>query len=248
VKLLTTVVTVLVLSFSVALASATPLTQYSEVPAGMTVVPNTVQMPPTPAGQFRSLTYYNNRAVLDAAFPGLTQEDFSGTNLPPNAVGACLGPFNSATNNACFSPGAIVDGISLDNAQLGDNVVLTIGFLGVTSVSVGPNTFDDDAVITFSGPTNAFGADIVNPFGTIMLDIEVFGPNGSLGTTTATSGITPAFWGVSSSSDPITRIEFVESAGSPEAGELFQNVEFGAGGATPIEAATWGLIKDTFNN
>jgi hypothetical protein len=66
-----------------------------------------------------------------------------------------------------------------------------------------------------------------------------------LGTATASGGITPGFWGVGST-DVITRLEFTEAPGTQNDGELFQVMEFGVGGTTPVEPATWGHIKQAF--
>lgn len=231
-------------------AAASPYNSYLEVPEGTIVKPGSGEQPTTPPSSFRSLVFFVNRANFQAICPGLVAENFSGTSVPPNSVQACNGPFNSATNNSCFLPGAIVDGISLDVRQglPQQMVVLTPPFLGVTAVSVGPNTFLDDLDVEFTGPVNAFGADFVNPFGNCVVQVEVFGPGGSLGTTLVSMGVTPTFWGVVSDTDTFTRIEFTDGQGSPEDGELLQNIEFGRCGATPVESRTWGSIKNTYSN
>lgn len=181
-----------------------------------------------PSAPTATLVFYTDRAVFQADNPGLTFEDFSATNVPPNSVGSCPGPFNSATNNACFSTGAIVDGISLDSTPSSDNVVLTPPFLGVTCVAVGPNFFADDAELTFTGPDDvfAFGADIWGPFGPVPVDISIYGASGLLGTDSFVGGNPGAFWGVASD-EAITRIEVVDPG---DLGELFCDVEFGGTG------------------
>ncbi len=187
-----------------------------------------------------AVTFYTGQGIFEGLYPGLTTEDYSGTIVPQDTVIAGMGPFNSSTNNLCFTPGGIVDGISLDNLEGNMDVVLTPPFLGVTSVTVGPNTFSDNGVFYFSAPVNAFGIDIVMPFGAGTVDIEVFGAGGSLGTTTASGDLTGIFWGVFSDED-ITRIEFIEPLTN---GELFSNAQFGA--VSALENSTWGNIKTSF--
>ncbi|MEN8209318.1 MAG: hypothetical protein ABFR50_08705, partial [Candidatus Fermentibacteria bacterium] len=132
-----------------------------------------------------AVSYYTDQAIFEGLFPGLTTEDYSGTLVDPNSVLSDFGALNSATNNTLFAPGAIVDGFSFDNLAGGNNVVLTPPFLGVTAVTVGPNTFSDNSEYSFSVPVNAFALEIVMPMAPGTVDIEVFGASGSLGTTSA---------------------------------------------------------------
>lgn len=186
-----------------------------------------------------ALTFYTDRPTFDADFPGLPVEDFEGTNVPQNSVNACPGAFNSTTNNACFSPGAILDGISIDNLQGGSNVVLTAGFLGVPSTIVGPNTFVDDLEISFpNNDVNAVGLDLYDPGnGPQTFNVEIFGISGSLGTTTTTSGVaTGVFWGVGST-DIITRIVFTSLTPGAADGELVDDIAFGQGAPPEISVS-----------
>ena len=187
-----------------------------------------------------AVIFYTDQGVFEGLYPGLTTEDYSGTIVPPNSVIADMGPFNSTTNNSCFTPGAIVDGISLDNLEGNMDVVLTPPYIGVTSVTVGPNTLADNGVFYFSVPVNAFGIEIVMPMAPGDIDIEVFGSAGSLGTTTASGALPGLFWGVYSDED-IIRIEFIEPVTN---GELFANAQFGA--VSALENSTWGNIKTSF--
>ena len=187
-----------------------------------------------------AVTFYTDQGAFEGLYPGLTTEDYSGTIVPPDSVQSDMGPFNSTTNNLCFTPGAIVDGISLDNLEGNMDVVLTPPFLGVTSVTVGPNIFADNGVFEFSVPVNAFGIEIVMPMAPGPVDIEIFGASGSLGTTTASGAVPGVFWGVYSDED-ITRIEFIEPVTN---GELFSNAQFGA--VSSLQNSTWGNIKTSF--
>ncbi len=153
------------------------ITQWSDVaPDTVPGGPGAKAPPDAPTGV---LTFFNDRLAFQAAAPGLPLESFSLTSVPPNSVTACPGPFNASTNNACFSPGAILPGIEVDNLQGNLNVVLTPPFIGVTCVSVGANTFVDDSVLRFTPTVNAVGVDIVCPLGACNVNIGVIGTAGS---------------------------------------------------------------------
>ena len=184
--------------------------------------------------------FYTDQALFESLYPGLTTEDYSNTNVSPNSSDSADGPFDSFTENDCFSLGDIVEGISLDNLEGNDNVVLVPPFMGVTSVTVGPNSFEDSAKYSFTVPVNVFGIEIVMPEANGYVDIEVFGIGGSLGTSSSYGTLAGVFWGVYSDYD-ITRIEFIEPTNN---GELFANAQFGA--FSELDNTTWGSIKNSF--
>ncbi len=184
--------------------------------------------------------FYTDQALFETLYPGLTTEDYSNTNVPPNSSDSNMWPFDSFTDNDCFSPDDIVEGIAIDNLEGNENVVLVPPLMGVTSVAVGPNEFEDNAVYSFSIPVNVFGIEIVMPVVSGFVDIEVFGIGGSLGTSLSIGSLEGVFWGVYSDYD-ITRIEFRESTTN---GELFSNAQFGAFSA--LDNTTWGSIKNSF--
>lgn len=174
-----------------------------------------------------SLTFFTDRSAFDAEAPDLPLEDFEGSNVSAGAIVACDGAFNSATDNACYSPGAIVEGISVAAVGIGQMVVLAQGALGVPSTVVGPNFFNDDTDIMLSaGNVTAVGLDLLAPIhGPGVITIQIFGAGDVLlGTTTATTGrASGAFWGVVSE-DVITRLRL----SAPDAfGELIDDVAFG---------------------
>jgi len=187
-----------------------------------------------------AVSYYSDQTIFEGLYPGLTTEDYSNTLVGPDAVLSDFGPLNSTTNNMLFAPGGIVAGFSFDNLDGGDNVVLTPPFLGVTSVTVGPNTFAHNSEYSFSVPVNAFAIEIVMPMAPGPVDIEIFGAGGSIGTTTASGAVPGVFWGVFSDED-IVRIEFIEPVTN---GELFAMAQFGA--VSALENSTWGNIKTSF--
>lgn len=190
-----------------------------------------------------AVTFYTDQAAFEGLYPGLTTEDYSGTLVASNSCMSDVGALNSATNNILFAPGGIVDGISFNDLYGGDNLnmVGTPPLVGLTSVAVGPHTFDHDSEYSFTVPVNAFGIEIVMPVGTGSVDIEVFGASGFLGTTTAPCALPGIFWGVFSDED-ITSIVFIEPSGS---GELFSNAQFGAI-VSALENSTLGNIKTSF--
>lgn len=221
-------------------AAQQPYSAWSSVPPGTQATPYTGG-PSNPGGHTDALTFWNSRAAFAAAFPGLPTEDFSGTLVAPGAVGSCFPPFNSTTNNACFTPGAIMPGVEINlviQGGGGELVVLGVGFLGNTNVLVGPNSFVDDIVFNFSPAVRAAGFDLVNPMTPGQTyNVEIFGPGGSIGTTTATDGGEGNFWGVDATDvGGITSIVFNGGADSAHS-ELTTFVTFG-GEPVPVELQT----------
>lgn len=228
----------LVLAAGIA-AAQQPYDAYSDVPPG-TQAPPYAGGPSNPGGHIEALTFWNNRASFAAAFPGLPTESFSGTIVGGGAIVSCDPPFNSSTNNACFTPGAIMAGIEIDlgvrdpgsSLQL---VVIGVGALGNTNVLVGPNSFVDDIIFNFSPAVRAAGFDLINPMAPGQTyNVEIFGPGGSIGVGTATDGAEGNFWGVDATDvGGITSIVFdggIDSAHS----ELTTLVTFG-GEPVPVE-------------
>lgn len=194
------------------------------LPSGETVISSSTASTP-------SLVFFTNRLAFNGiCCPTLLAlEDFEQTNIGPNSIVACPGPFNSTTNDACFSTGAILNGISIDSipasGEMGEMVVITPFVFGVTSSVVGPNYFSHDTEILFpNNDVKAVGMDILAPLapGTTV-SIQIFGIGDTLlGVTTATALSPPgAFWGVISN-QIITRITL-----SGALGELIGNVAFG---------------------
>jgi len=211
------------------LSAADNSTKYTDLTKGSTAQQQ-AQAPRPAEAPSGSLTFYTSRALFDAAHPGIPLENFSLTNVGPNNVLACPEPFDMNTNNGCFSPGDIKPGLGVWNTTAVDLVVLTPPFFGVNCVAVGPNTFTDNGEMQFNPPVQAVGFDL-NSNVSSTYNIEVFGPGGSLGTTTAPGAIPGIFWGVDTS-DPggISRITTNSAAG---AGEIYCNVAFGF--AVPVE-------------
>lgn len=205
------------------------------------VTNNTIYCLPVSGGT-DALTYYNDQATFEAECPGLVTEDFSSTLVPANSVASDTGPLDYYCNNNLFALHTLVEGIAIWEWSGNDMVVLTPPFMGVTSVTVGPNTFTDHGLIEFTVPTTAFGCFIVMPNGYDTVDIEITGAGGTIGTTSAYGdGGDGLFWGVSSDSDLIEAIYFFDPNDN---GELFANVQFGV--PTSLSRTTWGSVKALF--
>lgn len=183
------------------------------------------------------LTFFSSREEFDAAAPDLLKEDFEGAIPGPGDVAACLGPFDSQTDNDCFSPGAIVEGISIGMAGGGEMAVLGPGVIGgVESTLVGPNFLGLDTEIQFTGGVRSVGVSVLAPMGgPAEVAVEVYASDGSLLGTAVTQAaqLEGVFWGVVSQ-EPIGRLLF---AAEETAGELFDFVVFG-GSDDPEPEAT----------
>jgi hypothetical protein len=231
------VVLMLVTLMAGTVLSAQDISRYSDVPLG--TQPGSSSGGQTePADSVRSLTFWTDRTLFDAAFPGLPTEDWSGTLVPAAGVESCTPPLNAATNDACFATGSVLPGVELDviiNGGGGEYVVLGVGFLGNTVVLVGPNSFTDDLVLNFDPAVRAMGFDVVNPNGGgFTYNVEIFGTSGSLGTTTVTDGVEGNFWGVDSDDvGGITSVVF-DGGGLVDNAETTALVTFG-GDPVPVE-------------
>lgn len=211
--------------------------RYSDVPPGTEPAP-WVGGPMTPGENLPLLTFWTDRALFDAAFPGLPTEDWSGTSVGAGLIASCTPPLNSTTNDACFTPGSVLPGIELNvnvTTGGGDYVVIGAGALSNTNVLVGPNSFVDDLVLNFNPAVRAVGLDVVNPLAPgFTYDVEIFGTGGSLGTTTVTDGTEGNFWGVDSTDvGGITSIVF-DGFELSDHSELTALITFG-GEPVPVE-------------
>ncbi len=173
------------------------------------------------------LTFYSDRGTFDAAFPGLTLEDYSDGLTGPGGINTCLDlPSDSTSNDACFQPGDIEVGLATFPSGADDNVVLGTGFAGVTCFGHGANSFGDDFQIDLAPAVRAIGFDLTG-CGPETLNAFIFGPGGPLGSVAVNCPAlgTVQFFGVETT-DPggIVQIQTVATAGG---GELICDVEFG---------------------
>jgi len=174
------------------------------------------------------LAFFTDRPNFQGTCPGLPLEDFSNTLVPANMALGCVppGPLNSATNDNCFATGGLIAGFTLSSSiPTEDMVVLTPPFVGLTKVTVGPNTLTDNSEILFSPAVSAVGVEVVASGLNFSLNIDIFDAGDVLiGSTTSMASQPGVFWGVMSTV-PIGRIAFSEGAGQ---GELYNNLEFGS--------------------
>jgi hypothetical protein len=185
-----------------------------------------------------SAVYMDLGAFLAAA-PGVVVEDFEGANTPPGSAVGCDGAFNSSTDNECFSPGAIREGISLRSLYFLDMlVVLRPGvWPGMTGTAVGPTGVDQPAGLTFPGTeVNAVGFTLLAPFGgpgTVL--VEAWGTSDELlqSFEAQVGELTGVFNGLVTDA-PIARVAITPPE---DIGVLFDEIWFGstapAGGAEP---------------
>jgi len=176
-----------------------------------------------------SLTFFTDRAGFVTQFPALPLEDFEQGSAPFGGVRNCPGPLDATSDNACVAPGAIKPGVRFNSEQ--PNFGMELAFLGrglfqAPSQRIVSTNWRQAFVIDFTGgDVKTAGMDLVVPVGAGTCQIDIFGANGLLGSTTAPCTNQGAFWGVTSD-QPITRIRI----SCPDASEGVDNVSFGAGG------------------
>lgn len=199
------------------------------------------------------LVFFDDPLAFNESCEDLAFEDFSDTNAEPNSTLACSGPFNSLTNNNCYSPGALVPGFSLTSVPEATNslVVITPPQFTLTNTAAGPNSTSDNTQITFDPPESGVGLFIVTPLSSGILTVEIYGPDDALLATTDLNmeqNNEGVFLGVTSE-DTITRI--VLNNNGQSIGELLYEIQFGDCGISlggPDEPSTvptlseWGLI------
>lgn len=175
------------------------------------------------------LTIFSDESEFRFVCRPVELENFGQTLVPPDGIQECLGPFNSSTNNDCFTPGALIEGFSLIGLPFADNgdlVVITPSFFpGMTDVVVGANDFNDNSEITFQDPgIKGVGINLFTfAIDSSIVTIDVFGPGDLLlGSTQVRAAPDGPFFGVQSGESPITRIRF-----SNGYGVLMSNLSFG---------------------
>ena len=177
---------------------------------------------------------YTSQAVFDAAFPGLTQQDFSAAKVADGNFGLMANPLDSSTNNAIFSPGDIKDGLRITvgpSIISPDNLFIAgKGFANYVRKAIsynGPDTPSPKMTVSFyNNNVNAFGLDLTsNPDGNTV-HLELFSGAKDLGGITV-NNVKGAGTFIGAFEDdlsmPITRVEL----NSPGNFFGFDNVEFG---------------------
>jgi hypothetical protein len=165
------------------------------------------------------LTFYEDRATFDEAFPGLPVEDFEEANVNERQILPCAHPLNENSDNDCFSPGDILPGINImaSNDQFGfELAVIGQGYFLNPSKNVAVTVFSDAQILEFPGGALSVGMDLHVYHTDENLLIEIHGNSGPLGSTQAMANSQGRFWGVSSD-EAITMITILSLTNQAEA-------------------------------
>src|SRR5258705_4651327 len=177
---------------------------------------------------------FDDRATFLAQFPDLPVEDFEeGRVADRNAVG-CPGPLDATSDNDCFHPGEIEPGVRFNSELPAGGFEIALigpGFSGAVTKTIVAGDFTDAFIVEFTGGNvTAAGMDLVAYFSNDICQIDVFGQNGLISSTTAPCTNGGSFWGVSAN-EAITRIRISSPRGQAEG---VDNIAFGGGVAPPI--------------
>ena len=181
-----------------------------------------------------SVTTFDNLPGFQAAAPTATNSEDFDTNIAGGVLTVCVGDINSSTNNGCFTPGQVVDGININAAPPGDSVLLPPGFNGLTSSVLGAVTFASTTELAFTdGDTQAFAFNLFAGLAAADVDISIFDTSDNLIDTITVSGIgvlpDNQFIGIVASS-LVGRVSIVTQG---DGGELIDNLLFGPTGPPP---------------
>jgi len=169
---------------------------------------------------FAALTYYSDRTAFTTANPGLAVEDFEEGRLVQGNYSVFDQPLNSGTDNAVFSPGEILPGVSfsypIEPENDGGFFLYGPGVYTLSSKSLANGADAHEGtpmVLDFGGQgQQAVGLDfyVFLTSGLVQADthISVYGAGDVLldSTTVGSSALGPVFFGVTSNSDKITRL------------------------------------------
>jgi hypothetical protein len=156
------------------------------------------------AAQRGGLTFYDSRAVFNAAHPGLFVEDFEDVHVPNGISCWCTSPVDANTDNECYDPGTLVAPFGL--AAVGPTqfefdalIALGPGYFGQPSIVAGANLEVDTTVAWFDPGVDAVGMEVYAYFGNPGITVDVFDTAGVLlGSTTIPGDTTGTFFGVHS--------------------------------------------------
>ncbi len=225
---------------------ATPVfaTNFTDLPDDFVPNTQTVEQIQPAREQNRDLTFWNDEGELLTLFPSLVFEGFDNTLVGMGEMMGCLGMISSTTDDECFEPGTIVEGIEI--GALPDSalyVVIGEQAFGNFTPWIGPNTFEDALVARFDPPVAAFGCMFQMAIVACDINMEIYGPSGLIGTDTIFASMN-TFWGVSNSADEmITEIIFTTALGEPK---LVDYIWFGDGETVATQEATWDQLKSFY--
>lgn len=175
-----------------------------------------------------SLITYSDRASFEAAVGVLTTETFEDANVGAGTAIACPSPADSSSNNTCFDPGDIEEGITFlvpVNVDPATDLALTgAGLVGIDSNALFTNRAQVTLTILLAS-SNAIGFDLYS-FGLASpIDILVvtFGNLATTFTVNAAANGAGTFFGVYSTTDNIFGVNLNSQTGGIEG---VDNVEF----------------------
>lgn len=188
-----------------------------------------------PAMSPLALTYYTDRTVFDADFPGLPIEGFENGIVAPGNIVSFVGPLDENTNNAYFGPGDVLPGIQIA-ASTGDIAGLGVGAAGNASKIFLPNTFSDSEIVSFNPPVTAVGFDVHDFGGGTSCGIDIYDAlDNLLVSTSSPSSAAGVFFGVHSDT-PIGKIIIIATTG-----QGVDNIAFGnTSPAVPV--SNWAIV------
>lgn len=189
--------------------------------------------PGTPGVNGGALTVFTDNVSFQAAVNNpLASEDFEGGLVAAGGVATCTEPVSSASNDACYTPGDLIDGFSVASSLGGGVVTLGDGLIPQPTVVIGANTFTETTDIRFTANNiDAVAFDVMSGGANPIL-VSAFDAGDTLiGTAALTlTGVgTPSFIGVTSPT-PIARINIQDTT---DGGEVFDNLQFGQVNAGP---------------
>ena len=183
---------------------------------------------------------FNSRVAFDTAAPGLPIEDFEDGSAPAGSGVSFPDPLSSATNNAVFSTGEILAGLTISTPGSGstDLNLSAAGVAGHATNGLRASGAFDSLNLLFTG-TSAVGLDVWQGTGTLQtVNITVFGAaDALLGTFAVVANGPGVFFGVINDSGAITRVN-VSGVGFSEG---VDNIAFGSVSAVP-EPGTMSLL------
>ena len=198
--------------------------------------------------------FITNNVEFMEEYPGLARQDFSAANVGSFDSKACPSPANSSSDNDCFTPGVIDEGLQISTVIPAPQDLRLIGsdfpMLGnaenvlIVNNPLPLNVFFDDPAINVVGLLLGCVEKSLTPCNEQVL-VEVFNTNTVIGSTTviADDGF-DTFLGISSP-DRIARIRISQANPLPEE-DIFPGltaIYYGSPAPAAVPAISeWGLI------
>ena len=109
-----------------------------------------------------ALTFFSDRASFDTANPGLPLEDFeAGQDAGPLTSTSFVGSLSSSTDNDVFSPGDVLDGVTLTSIGSSGLVFAADGHGGLSTKHITSVLSNSKMQFLFDPTVTAFGIDLL---------------------------------------------------------------------------------------